>query len=485
MTFSANADKRLLFPSLLVAGLLVVGCLTDTRDAALIGLGAIAGAAFLLSTFRWPYVLLVAAIYVPQWKETWPANGIKFVDLTLVALAGLLIGILWRLLGYAVDKSNRVNTATIFRGQWGTLLAYGAFCVVVASSYFYTDSPQYGATKLLRLTLIGTLLLLSGLILIRDEVDFRRFSIFFVLSGCITSLQMVLHLEDRAATAEGDITRIGAGWLLGMAILLLVCFPLLRRSKQQTLFVCVCLPILIAGLVASAARGPAVGLALLLPLTFFVFARQRLSGVRTAMAFLLIVCCCGSYLYLRRADPEKYGAKLSELVRMSEGAKTSGSATKRLEFYQRTVRAVPDNLWFGKGVGSWSFFYFGRDERAYPHNLFLEIAFEEGLIGLSVLFMFLTILGRSAFCVVRSTRFRYGVLPGLVLYCLFISMFSGDLDDNRILWVWAGITMAIYRNLITQSSLSPRAVHIRQPTRRLFLRPQTVTLKSSDPVSPV
>ena len=42
-------------------------------------------------------------------------------------------------------------------------------------------------------------------------------------------------------------------------------------------------------------------------------------------------------------------------------------------------------------------------------------------------------------------------LRGYLTYCLVVSMFSGDLDDNRILWLWAGITMAVCRNAYLES----------------------------------
>jgi O-antigen ligase len=122
-----------------------------------------------------------------------------------------------------------------------------------------------------------------------------------------------------------------------------------------------------------------------------------------------------------------------------------------LSFYSKTIEAIPDNLWLGQGVGSWSVFYYGKDARGYPHNLFLETTFEEGMVGEVLLLLFLYLLATATRRMLRATKLQYGVIAGLLLYCVSVSMFSGDLDDNRILWFWAGITMAVCRNAYLES----------------------------------
>jgi O-antigen ligase len=453
MNFSSNRQtinpppsNQWLLPlvGVLIAGMFALVCVTASKSWLLIATGVLAGAFFLFSAFRWPQALLAAAAFMPQWKGFWPLSQITFVDLTLVALAGLLLALSWRVLRH-VGGLDRENLSEVFRGHGATLLAYAAFSSAVALSYAYTSAPNYGGAKLLRFVLIGTLLLVSGLLLIRNDRDFRRFALLFVACGCVTSIQMILHLQGRTANAEGDITRIGAGWLLGMSILLLLCFPLFEQPLRRMVFTIGSLPILIAGLIASAARGPAISLAVILPMTLFVFSKQRLSTARILIGLLIVACCGASYLYLKRADPEKYSSKASELVQLSRGGSASGSATKRLDFYRKTILAIPDNLWFGQGVGSWSFFYYGRDTRDYPHNLFLETTFEEGLVGQLLLLLFLGLVGGAVSRLLKRTSFRYGVLAGLLVYCVLISMFSGDLDDNRILWLWAGVALAVCR----------------------------------------
>jgi O-antigen ligase len=155
---------------------------------------------------------------------------------------------------------------------------------------------------------------------------------------------------------------------------------------------------------------------------------------------------------LRHFDPDKYNAKLSEMIQLSSGDKSSnGSAVKRFSFYTRTAAAIPDHFWLGQGVGSWSTFYYGRDTRGYPHNLLLETTFEEGVVGAVLLLLFLSFLAIAIRRMLVATDFQFGVLAGILVFCVSVSMFSGDLDDNRTLWLWAGIILAVCRNAYLQS----------------------------------
>ncbi len=440
--------------------------------------------AFLTIAGKFPEAFLVGCAFMPQWKNAWPLDRFAgIVDLTLVMLLGLVVGVFWRTLRH-IGGLERETFSHLFRGQWLVLTAYFLFCGAVVASYSYTSAPNYGGVKLVRFLLIGGFFLFSGLVLVRDEAEFRRISLLFVLAACVTALQMIFHLEHRDVGAETDITRIGAGWLLGMSILLLVAYPNLRNARRNLTFIIVALPLLAAGLIASAARGPMVSLAIALPLTLVWFAKKRSSG--WVVAALLIGSCVAAFVYLRHVDPDKYNAKLSEMIELSSGQAASGSGVKRFIFYSKTLAAIPDNLWLGQGVGSWSMFYYGRDTRGYPHNLFLETTFEEGMVGELLLLGFLYLLACATRRMLKTTNLQYGVIAGLLLYCVSVSMFSGDLDDNRILWLWAGITMAICRNAYLESRrrnllnrytrgvASPVPEVAVSPTNSIFAHPQVL-----------
>jgi O-antigen ligase len=132
-------------------------------------------------------------------------------------------------------------------------------------------------------------------------------------------------------------------------------------------------------------------------------------------------------------------AQLEDLVR---GANPRGSVGARLEFYRSALTAVAEKPLLGRGTGGWSVYYYGQDRRAYPHNLLLEVLVEQGLLGFTALLIFLGTLFVALKRMLVMAGPQLALFPTLVVFCLSNSMFSGDLDDNRLLWFCCGIALA-------------------------------------------
>ncbi|MFT4752505.1 MAG: hypothetical protein ACI85Q_000036 [Salibacteraceae bacterium] len=92
---------------------------------------------------------------------------------------------------------------------------------------------------------------------------------------------------------------------------------------------------------------------------------------------------------------------------------------------------------FGHGIGSYGIIKTGKDIRLYPHNIFLEIWFETGLIGL-VPFLFFLI---SA--LLWTLKNNQQVLGIAILYLLVNTFKSYSLVDHRILMGIIGISIFI------------------------------------------
>jgi O-antigen ligase len=176
------------------------------------------------------------------------------------------------------------------------------------------------------------------------------------------------------------------------------------------------------------------------------------SSIAVLIILFLFVGAGGAYFVLKQFDAEKFNAKATELETMASGGSASGSAAKRLNFYSATLAAIPNQPIFGTGIGSWGVFYFGSDARGYPHNILLEIAYEEGIVGLAAFLILLFAMGVALIKMIKASHSHFLVVGLQVLYCVLVSLFSGDLDDNRVMWLWMGIGLSVCRIVQTRIS---------------------------------
>lgn len=399
--------------------------------------------AFLAAAFYRPAAFLAVPVFASQFKGMPGLSSIQgHVDLTLLSLCVAVFVIL----SHAIFSSQRVHVGPgRFAGSSKQITAFFFFALIVAASYLYTPAPQYGGEKLIRVLLIGSFFLLAPLYLINSEDDVRDFGLAFVglaLLQAFVLFARVGRVSSGSAAPDTDVTRIGAGWLLGMAILLLCFYPITKTSFSRKILAVFALPVLIAGLIASASRG-----ALFATLIAGMFLLHRVYKGRgkvivLAVAILALVCAGSAFYFLRSMGNGKYSEKADEIAQMVQGHQSSGTAAERLDFYRSAFREIEQRPLLGLGVGGWSVYYFGKDVRAYPHDLLLEISTEEGLVGVFAFALFLWAIYRSNRELSQLTGTHFAVLGGLLLYMLIATAFSGDLDDDRILWLWSGMTLA-------------------------------------------
>ncbi|WP_316817962.1 hypothetical protein [Pedobacter nyackensis] len=95
----------------------------------------------------------------------------------------------------------------------------------------------------------------------------------------------------------------------------------------------------------------------------------------------------------------------------------------------------------GAGIGSYSLFFFGEDVMYYPHNVFLELLFENGLIGV---FLFCLVL----FLFLKS--FKPNIINFLCIYFFLASLVSGDIPGNNNLFILLFISVYANKNTLSK-----------------------------------
>jgi O-antigen ligase len=419
-------------------------------------LAAITGVLLALFVMRrWPVLLLVGLLFVGNFKTT-AAQGISFADPTMILLL-LTAGAVFLEILFMLGRVSEWTLHDLFRGQQLGIISFVAFVSIVAISYLYTAAPHYGGEKVARFLVFKPLVFFAALILLKREKEVRQaLAAFFTLGLALTAKDIFdfLHPTQRVLSGDTDTTHIGDAQLIGMTLLILFFSSSFRRFPKILGVAAVLF--LGAGLIACTARGPLLS-ALFVLLVYSVVARkmkgflsykQILAGL---VLFVVVIATALSQIDRYPAAQAKVAEKQKELVAFFQGASDpGGTMEQRLDFYHSAVSALAEKPLTGWGVGGWPVFYYGYERDGFPHNIILEVAAEQGFLGLAILFAFLTANWLAA-CNIWKLRPDLAVVLPLFAFSLLVCMFSSDLNA-RTLWFWGGAVFAINRMCISEAA---------------------------------
>lgn len=401
---------------------------------------------------RFPLLLVGGLLFVGTLK-TRAAEGVSLSDPTFIALAMTTAWILVRLLSVSTE---RVPLSQLLAGQTGGLALYLLFLCVLTAGYLYAPTTAYGMEKVERMWTINLIIFLSPLLLVKEEKDFRTLmKVYVVFSFVLAAVTIAgLFVGDRPR-GEARV-RISEGFYMGAAILILL-YHRFRGPAGRAAAV-LGIPLLTAALVASLARGPLVSLLIVLFLSLAVVrsTSAQVSKKMICLGILIAISAGTVALLLIEHLPSvarTFSLKENELAELADSESPGGTAGMRLAYYKAAFEGFERKPVVGWGTGAWPLYYWQVDKKTYPHNIFLETAFEQGLLGLA---SFLALLGaafRKIFRFLRSQDGRFAFLFPVMVFNLAVTCFSGDIT-TKALWFWLGTIFAAAR--IAQNSAAYR-----------------------------
>lgn len=185
-------------------------------------------------------------------------------------------------------------------------------------------------------------------------------------------------------------------------------------------------PVLLAATLASGSRGGMLGglagTAILVPSLIRMSRATRFSGA------LLMV---GAGM----AVQSRFGDYLEAVIngRIIELTFRQRYSSGREELLQIAWEMFQERPVFGYGLGSFASFAGGNF--TYPHNLFLQVLAESGVVGMVLLGLLVLVSVRAA--MLRRSHADSAFAAAGCTLVLVASMFSGDYYDSRAYWVLA------------------------------------------------
>jgi O-antigen ligase len=315
-----------------------------------------------------------------------------------------------------------------------------------------SQSTGYGLDKTLRFIVLTGWAFFGTAFLITDFQSLRRFSWAVVIIATVMAIDALLNYPGVGKVAF--VSALGSNYIAlaragGFGLLTTLAFLLpTERGPLVRLSLWVMVALQFWATLSAGARGPVLALIF----TFLVFFALSVQGFirlkvdrfawRLGIVVFLATVIAGIIgqeffptLFLR-----------TQLLVTDWGE----SATRRLNLYEEAIRLLANSPIWGVGPGGFATAVTGNAFiREYPHNIVLELGAETGLLGVLI---FTTMIYMAFSIGLASIRDSSGLMLVttrylLVSFCfaLLNAMVSGDINDNRILFTWLGLTVSATR----------------------------------------
>lgn len=366
-----------------------------------------------------------------------------FFDLTIVCLAVISFVLI---LNIFLGKRKIRNIFDEY-----IVLIIGSFTIFIISvllSGIYTESPLFWKEKLIRIIILNvpSFIIPCCFLNLFDIKKFVRGSIIIYIIIIISYFFIVKKygIQVFYRTHELDLPNY-LTWGSTIAFNTLLLIGILLDKKRTIVIdasiILVALSCMLMIYIAGA-RGP-----------FIIFMLSFLVVILLRKEFKLLAFCFGSILILivslslisgYNSKHIKFG-RSERIINMNIKSK---SIQKRLEWFEESWNLTKEKVLLGYGIGSFSYVTSGEDRRGYPHNIFLEIWFENGLLAVSMFIAFLFLIIYLGFF--RIHKPYVSTLLGINLYFVLSLMKSSSLTDARVFFTFAGMLAAT--SYITKSS---------------------------------
>lgn len=299
-----------------------------------------------------------------------------------------------------------------------------AFFISTLPTFFWSSFGEYTLLKAGTFLAFTLTVSICAPIIVQTRSGVRAVLLWSLLIGVLMSVDSIWL---RPGTGElGRLRSLGneieLGRTTGQAMVVL--FVLALWVPKRLVFIGPTTIVLGLALVGAGSRGSFVALPIAVMVVALLSRKLKLPILYRSIVIGVLLFGAG-YAALGYA-PAESAARLTDTSQLG--------ASGRDALYRTGLELLP-RVPLGIGWGDWGDYVdiFQGDIRLYPHNLFLEIGVELGWLPLSVMVVVII----KAFQAVLKERgsIESDMMLGVLTFVLITTQFSGDLSDNRHLFV--------------------------------------------------
>ena len=319
----------------------------------------------------------------------------------------------------------------------------------------FTSAPRYGFEKSSRFITFGLIAFVSPLFFGSSVDGIKRVLLMIVLAAVVISVGTIVA-PDIVVVREQAIrgTFLGGnpltvGLIAGMGMV--ICFPFtVMKSKSTILRIInlVLIGVMGVAVIISGSRGAFLGVGLIWCLVLYI-CRKGISKVwQPVIISILVILVITAFIKM----PGEITERISNMFKGKYEARQAGE--DRFVLFNFVLERFAESPLLGHGTGAFAVDRGGQDVMDYPHNMFLEALYEQGIVGFVVITVFLWMIfskWRQAAKLVYYNGMDLKVfetvhIAGLLFLFLFLqAMKSGDFNGNRWMFLAAGMILAVHK----------------------------------------
>lgn len=348
---------------------------------------------------------------------------------------GLLLSLPIILLGGSLYFQKKHLRPHMTPPQW-FFIAWALWMILSA---FWSIAGVNGAAKAIFLLLFTMPAFFTGSLLVgSDDLRLARFltlTLLFSLLTLIGGLTIYALTPGQIQMAFGT-TYLVTGQTLGIGFLLLLDLNKKSSTRLVSILTSFAAGAIIFLMLHLGGRGPLLSLGF--TLIFYIFLNKM--HLKRILSFLALMSVSLLMMYGAFKFLTSFETPMASLERLQSllHPKGDGAILERLEYFKSAWHAFISAPIFGLGIGGWPTYQALSDPQLHPHNIFLEIMAEAGIVGLLLFLLFLV----TSFYKFWLSGLRFVPLYVLV-FCFINALKSGDIIDNILFFAFLGLSLGI------------------------------------------
>jgi len=330
------------------------------------------------------------------------------------------------------------------------LVIFMSFTALIFISFFYSPNIELTQDKTIKFILLTTPAFVFPFFLLRTKESLIKFLITLAFISTVMALFSLPMIFERGGSLgfvgfnDGNYLGLARASGLGISILLFLGLLNDRFKRYRILFLLSIVAVLIS-LIASGARMPLIAVAIAFLMLIVSSIKIKNGFIKypkyynkiVGLVILLLIPLFWAY------NQGYFNSIIFRFETLLQTNNSGASVSARTDRYMSAIDIWKENFLFGAGFGSFGDFYNSDVALDYPHNLFLEVISELGLVGLLVIIAlffvaFTRFLNLAKLKGIRSQNLFITVI--ITFLIIFINaMVSGDINGNRILFTFISI----------------------------------------------